>query len=107
VSAGEPPPPRPPPSSLPPYLTPHLPPHRHFANGIWGCIAAGLFSAPELMATVYGKSQYEPPPFPPPLPSNSQTRGRYAGWFYQWVYEDGRANLLYAEAIGVIYIIGW
>jgi len=60
----------------------------HFANGIWGCIAAGLFSAPELMATVYGPSQY-------------------SGWFYQWVYEGGQANLLAVELIGIVFIIGW
>ena len=38
----------------------------HFANGIWGCLATGLFSSANLLVRVYGPSA-----------------GDYAGWFYQ------------------------
>jgi Amt family ammonium transporter len=39
----------------------------HFANGIWGCIATGLFSSESLVVALLG-SQRDP----------------YYGWFYNW-----------------------
>jgi Amt family ammonium transporter len=62
----------------------------HFANGIWGCVACGLFSAPNLIATVY-----------------TQEQSVYAGWFYQWGAGTGQANLLAAELVGVMFIVSW
>ena len=56
----------------------------HFGNGMWGCIATGLFASPGLVANAYG------------TPNN--------GLFY------GGANagkLLGVEIVGILFIIGW
>ena len=59
----------------------------HFGNGIWGCIATGLFASPGLVKQAYGTSNY--------------------GWFYNWGMGNGTAKLLAIEIIGVLFIIGW
>lgn len=55
----------------------------HFANGIWGCIAVGLFSKEDLQATAgYGTKHY--------------------GLFY-----GGGGNLLGAQICGVLWVCAW
>lgn len=61
----------------------------HFANGIWGCIATGLFSSRSLTEALVGSS----------VP--------YYGWFYNWSTGNGYGNLLAAEIVGCIWIICW
>ena len=53
----------------------------HFANGIWGCIATGLFADPDLVLSVYSV--------------------RKGGLFY------GDADLLGVEVCGILFILGW
>lgn len=54
----------------------------HFFNGIWGCIATGLFASSRWVSLTYGDS-YSP------------------GLFY------GSGKLLLCEICGVLFIIGW
>jgi ammonium transporter, Amt family len=56
----------------------------HFFNGMWGIIAAGLFAKPGAM----GPAGYN---------------AEHAGWFYN--FDD--ANLLLAQLVAVLWIIGW
>jgi ammonium transporter, Amt family len=60
----------------------------HFGNGIWGCIAVGLFAEPSRMAKAY-------------------STGDKAGWFYMWGQGSGDGTLLAAQICGVLWIIGW
>ena len=60
----------------------------HFGNGIWGCIAVGLFAEPGRMSKAYSY------------------RGK-AGWFYMWGEGSGDGPLLLAQICGVLWIIGW
>lgn len=60
----------------------------HFANGLWGCIAVGLFSKRELQA-IAGYA------------TNTQ------GWFYNWGEGSAEANLLLVQICGVLWIIAW
>lgn len=53
----------------------------HLGNGIWGCIATGIFAHPDLVLSVYGSPG--------------------AGIIY------GKVNLLLVELIGVGFILGW
>lgn len=55
----------------------------HFGNGIWGCLAVGLFAEPTRVVQAYGE------------------HGNYG-----LVYGTG-ANLLGAQAVGVLWIIVW
>jgi Amt family ammonium transporter len=59
----------------------------HFGNGMWGCIATGLFASPSLVSQAYGTENY--------------------GWFYNWGLGNGTGKLLAAEICGVLFIIGW
>eukprot|EP00986_Skeletonema_menzelii_P004642 scaffold1607_cov151-Skeletonema_menzelii.AAC.4 len=59
----------------------------HFGNGMWGCIATGLFASPGLVEQAYGTPNY--------------------GWFYNWGMGNGTGKLLAIEIIGVLFIIGW
>ncbi len=54
----------------------------HFGNGMWGCIATGLFASPGLVANAYGTENF--------------------GAFYG----QGGA-LLGVEICGILFIIGW
>jgi len=56
----------------------------HFANGIWGVIAVGLFSDPVLQLRTYGSNVHH-------------------GWFYN--FSD--AHLLLIEFILVLFVIAW
>lgn len=58
----------------------------HFFNGMWGCIATGLFAEKSRMALA-GYAGAE----------------KYPGWFYS----NGEARLLACEIIGILWIIGW
>jgi Amt family ammonium transporter len=60
----------------------------HFANGMWGVLAVGLFSKRELqeIAGYYTKHQ---------------------GWFYSWGEGSGDANLLLCQICCILWIIGW
>ena len=60
----------------------------HFGNGIWGCIAVGLFAAPGRVDNAYS------------------AHGKY-GWFYMWGLGSGDGSLLAAQICGVLWIIGW
>jgi Amt family ammonium transporter len=59
----------------------------HFGNGMWGCIATGLFASPPLVDAAYGTSNY--------------------GWFYNWGMGNGTGKLLAIEICGILFIIGW
>mmetsp|Transcript_44900 Transcript_44900/g.94226 ORF Transcript_44900/g.94226 Transcript_44900/m.94226 type:complete len:504 (-) Transcript_44900:199-1710(-) len=60
----------------------------HFGNGIWGCIAVGLFAEPNRTINAFGE------------------HGKY-GWFYMWGQGSGDGSLLLAQVCGVLWIIGW
>ena len=60
----------------------------HFANGIWGVIAVGLFAEPEKMA-VAGYNDI------------------HTGWFYSWGKGTGDANLLLVQVVSVLWVLGW
>ena len=60
----------------------------HLANGMWGIIAAGLFSEASLMEKAGYKTDHQ-------------------GWFYEWGSGSGDANLLLAQVVTLLWIIGW
>jgi len=61
----------------------------HFGNGIWGCIAVGLFAEPSRQALAYSGAN------------------EHTGWFYSWGRGNADAYLLAAQVCGVLWIIGW
>jgi len=60
----------------------------HFANGIWGCIAVGLFAEPSKIDISYGNTMH-------------------VGFFYSWGRGSGDATLLGIQCLGILWIIGW
>ena len=60
----------------------------HLANGVWGVIAAGLFSEGSLMANAGYNSDHQ-------------------GWFYEWGSGSGDANLLLAQFVAIVWITAW
>ena len=60
----------------------------HMVNGIWGCIAVGLFAAPARLEAVFGKSEH-------------------VGFFYSFSNGGADATLLGIQCIGVLFIFGW
>jgi Amt family ammonium transporter len=60
----------------------------HFANGIWGVLAVGLFASKDLT----GAAGYN---------------NTHIGWFYSWGKGSGDANLLLAQIISILWICGW
>jgi len=60
----------------------------HLSNGIWGVIAAGLFSEQTLM----GRAGYQT---------------EHQGWFFEWGEGSADANLLLAQLFAVLWICGW
>lgn len=60
----------------------------HLFGGLWGLIATGLFSAPDLMEQAYGQSDH-------------------VGWFYEWNRGSGNFTLLGIQLIGILFIAGW
>mmetsp|Transcript_8249 Transcript_8249/g.18487 ORF Transcript_8249/g.18487 Transcript_8249/m.18487 type:complete len:509 (+) Transcript_8249:189-1715(+) len=61
----------------------------HLGNGIWGCIAVGLFAEKSRVDLAY-----------------STEHGKY-GWFYMWGNGSADGSLLLAQICGVLWIIGW
>lgn len=60
----------------------------HFGNGIWGCIAVGLFAEPARTANAFGD------------------HGKY-GWFYMWGQGSADGSLLLAQICGVLWVCAW
>lgn len=60
----------------------------HFANGMWGVIAVGLFASPDEMAVAGYNSEH-------------------TGWFFSWGKGTGDANLLLCQVCAVAWICGW
>jgi ammonium transporter, Amt family len=58
----------------------------HLGNGMWGCIATGLFASPGLVANAYGTENY--------------------GWFYNWGMGNGTGKLL-ADWCSLHHWMGW
>mmetsp|Transcript_11336 Transcript_11336/g.26278 ORF Transcript_11336/g.26278 Transcript_11336/m.26278 type:complete len:499 (+) Transcript_11336:374-1870(+) len=56
----------------------------HFANGMWGVIAVGLFAEPDRMLLAYSTDVH-------------------VGWFYN----GSDANLLLVQICAILWIIGW
>lgn len=61
----------------------------HMVGGIWGMIATGLFTSPELLMAAYGGD------------------GSHSGWFYEWSQGSGDFSLLGCQLIAVIFITAW
>lgn len=60
----------------------------HFANGMWGVIAVGLFAEEGAMATAGYKTEH-------------------LGWFYSWGNGSADANLLLCQVVAIVWICGW
>jgi len=60
----------------------------HFANGMWGVIAVGLFAEEQHMNT-------------------AGYNGAHEGWFFSWGKGSGDANLLLCQLCAVLWICGW
>jgi ammonium transporter, Amt family len=60
----------------------------HLGNGIWGLVAAGLFSTEENMG-------------------NAGYKTDHIGWFFEWGRGSVNANLLLAQFVAVLWIIGF
>lgn len=60
----------------------------HFANGIWGVLAVGLFAEESLMEKAGYVSVHQ-------------------GWFYEWGSGSGDANLLLVQVVTLLWICGW
>lgn len=60
----------------------------HFANGIWGCIAVGLFAVPEYLEEVMGSDQNP-------------------GLFYSWSQGQFNGRLLAAQLVEILFILAW
>jgi Amt family ammonium transporter len=61
----------------------------HLMNGVWGCIAVGLWASPTRISRFFG-------------------RAPHPGWFY--AIRDGNPGdmrLLGAQLVGLLFIIGW
>jgi len=60
----------------------------HFVNGLWGCLATGLFSEPERMRQAVGTELYP-------------------GFFYSLSRGQVSGHLLGCQVIGILFVIGW
>jgi Amt family ammonium transporter len=60
----------------------------HLVGGLWGLIAAGLFSTPTLLENAYGQSEH-------------------VGWFYEWGRGSGDFTLIGTQLVGILFIFGW
>ena len=60
----------------------------HLFNGIWGCLATGLFAEPVRTKLAYGSDDH-------------------VGWFYSWGRGNADANLLLCQFVGILFILGW
>lgn len=60
----------------------------HLFNGMWGCLAVGLFAEPLRTKLAYGSDDH-------------------VGWFYSWGRGNADANLLLCQFVGILFILGW
>jgi Amt family ammonium transporter len=60
----------------------------HMFGGMWGVIAAGLFSKPDLLARAFALEAH-------------------VGWFYEWGRGSGDFTLIGTQLAGVAFILGW
>jgi len=60
----------------------------HLFGGVWGLVATGLFSAPDLMERAYSQSDH-------------------VGWFYEWNRGSGNFTLLGIQLISILFIAAW
>lgn len=59
----------------------------HLASGIWGTVSVGLFAVPELLETLYGRSDH-------------------VGWFYSFSRGSADATLLACQVVGILCTVG-
>jgi ammonium transporter, Amt family len=60
----------------------------HLFGGMWGVIATGLFSKPDLMLRAYG-------------------RDSHVGWFWEWGMGSANFTLIGIQLIAVLWIFSW
>lgn len=60
----------------------------HMFGGMWGVIAAGLFSKPDLLARAYSLEAH-------------------VGWFYEWGRGSGNFTMIGTQLVAVAFILGW
>ncbi len=60
----------------------------HMFGGMWGVIAAGLFSKPDLLARAY-------------------LLEAHVGWFYEWGRGSGSFTMIGTQLVAVAFILGW
>jgi len=60
----------------------------HFIQGIWGTLSVGFFSVPELLETLYGRSDH-------------------VGWFYSFSRGSADATLLACQFVGILCTVAW
>lgn len=59
----------------------------HLINGIWGTLSVGFFAVPEMLETLYGRSDH-------------------VGWFYSWSRGSADATLLACQIVGILFVAG-
>ena len=60
----------------------------HMFGGMWGVIAAGLFSKPDLLERAFMLTAH-------------------VGWFYEWGRGSGDFTMIGTQLCGVAFILGW
>jgi Amt family ammonium transporter len=61
----------------------------HMFGGMWGVLATGLFTKPDLLQRAYGFDD------------------KNVGWFYEWGRGSGNFSLLGTQICGVLFIFAW
>jgi ammonium transporter, Amt family len=62
----------------------------HLGGGMWGILATGLLSKPELLANAFGDDM-----------------AKNAGWFYEWGRGSGNFALMANQLLEVVFVFGW
>jgi ammonium transporter, Amt family len=62
----------------------------HLGGGVWGVLATGLLSKPELLEAAFGEGQ-----------------GDNAGWFYEWGRGSGNFSLMLNQLAEAGFVFGW
>ena len=60
----------------------------HMFGGMWGVIAAGLFSKPDLLERAFSLTAH-------------------VGWFYEWGRGSGNFTMIGTQLAAVAFILGW
>jgi Amt family ammonium transporter len=60
----------------------------HMVGGMWGVLATGLFTAPNLLEKAFGQDEHY-------------------GWFYELARDGGDFTLMGIQIIAVLFIFGW